>query len=176
MRKLNLVMMCVLLISNFTGCTDQFEYTQNTEIVESEDSKEIDTDNFVFLDTIKEPVFGEVFFSFLNGDRWHDVTYISGEEYVLDIVSAFPGFGYSVIIKGDSFSEDDIVEIKTDYGNYVYTFVEVKQYQITDRDKSELDKDIFNLGRELEQLYLYSKSDNKVFIYKLTEGTVVKVR
>lgn len=153
------------------GCSSTQDFA-DSEIEEVTETFTPSINNTVSLNDIKAPNVRE-FLCILKQEQWHDVTYATGYEYVLDIMSGFPGFGYSVIITGPSFTEDDSVFICTDYGEYKYELIDSFIYDSNKIRNGVYDSKIFKLGLECENLFLCDCENGQVYEYKLVDTTLI---
>ena len=175
MRKVQLrrVLVVFLVSISLCGCDAECYEELNTEIVTEECTTETSTD-CVNINSIEKPVMGEAYLTVCNEDTGEivDVVYATDGEYVLDFKSGFPGFGYSIISHGSTFSLSEKVSLNTNYGRYEYVYVDTFDF---DSVNCVIDKDKFNLGMEEEKLFLCDEQKGTVLVYEYVSGTKILV-
>lgn len=134
----------------------------------------------VKLTDIDPPEFGKLFAILYAEKDATNVYWGYVENSIVDACfmtnSSYPGFGYTVMLQDDYFSQQDSVTLSTKYGEYNYTFV--SSYEVFD-ENGELKNHgtgerVNRLDPDTERLSIYSSVSNVVYDYVLKKGTKIQ--
>lgn len=157
-----IVMVCLLMF--LTGCSNTQQEQNNNQIV-FEDSTIVEEPKFdIRLSDIEKPIFGKQYLTAECDDRSYDVCYGDGYPCYLTLDSGLPGFGYPMVIVGESFQKSTKVSLHTSYGDYVYSF---------SSEDDSFATDSVNYGLEQEDLYMFSELDGICYIYTYEGGPAI---
>lgn len=168
-----LIVFCLVFLC---GCASSQAPLESSEV--TTDSDNTDT---VPLEDVEPPKFMQKFAVLYYDDKVLNVKWGWTQDTISEGyfwgVSSYPGFNYTVIIQYSYFEKSDKINLVTKYGKYTYSFV--KDYDVYVENGELISKvdgsEVNRLDPDNEHLVIYSSVQNKVFEYKLTEGTKISI-
>lgn len=168
-----LIVFCLMFLC---GCAYSQASLESSEV--TTDSDNADT---VHLEDVEPPKFMQKFAVLYYDDKVLNVKWGWTQDTISEGyfwgVSSYPGFNYTVIIQYSYFEKSDKINLVTKYGKYTYSFV--KDYDVYVENGELISKvdgsEVNQLDPDNEHLVIYSSVQNKVFEYKLTEGTKISI-
>ena len=168
-----LIVFCLMFLC---GCASSQASLESSEV--TTDSDNADT---VHLEDVEPPKFMQKFAVLYYDDKVLNVKWGWTQDTISEGyfwgVSSYPGFNYTVIIQYSYFEKSDKINLVTKYGKYTYAFV--KDYDVYVENGELISKvdgsEVNQLDPDNEHLVIYSSVQNKVFEYKLTEGTKISI-